>query len=83
MTQSQQVYLFSAHKSNFPSAVFTSYAQASTWIESNHLSGILMEYPQDQSCYDWAMAQGHFKDKSAIFIILSATSHIAFAFLYS
>lgn len=66
MTQSQQVYLFSAHKSNFPSAVFTSYAQASTWIESNHLSGILMEYPQDQSCYDWAIAQGHFKDKSAI-----------------
>ena len=25
-----------------------------------------MEYPQDQSCYDWAIAQGHFKDKSAI-----------------
>ncbi|RKG29952.1 DUF7710 domain-containing protein [Acinetobacter tianfuensis] len=66
MAKSKNAYLFSAHKSNFPSAVFSSYAQARAWIEGNHLSGILMEYPQDQSCYDWAIAQGHFKDKSAI-----------------
>ncbi|MFC6052877.1 hypothetical protein A6M14_02530 [Acinetobacter sp. Ac_877] len=60
------VYLFTSKSMGLPSAVFTSYELASTWIKNNYLSGILTEYPLDQSCYDWAIEGGYFKEKSAI-----------------
>jgi hypothetical protein len=66
MSDLSSVYLFSAHKSNFSSAVFSNYLQAKDWIEGNHLSGVLIEYPLDQSCYDWAIHEGHFKEKTPI-----------------
>ncbi|AYA02628.1 hypothetical protein BEN74_07015 [Acinetobacter sp. WCHAc010034] len=66
MNRSNQVYIFNAHKSGFASAVFSSYRQAEGWIKRNYLSGILTEYPLNQSCYDWAKAHGHFKERSAI-----------------
>ncbi|WP_353143321.1 DUF7710 domain-containing protein [Acinetobacter pragensis] len=66
MNKSNQVYVFNGQKSGFASAVFSSYRQAEFWIKRNYLSGILMEYPLNESCYDWATAQGHFKERSAI-----------------
>ena len=60
------MYLFTSKSMGLPSAVFTSFDLASDWIKSNYLSGILMEYPVDQSCYDWAIESGYFKEKSVI-----------------
>jgi hypothetical protein len=66
MNNSNQVYVFKGQKSGFASAVFSSYPQAERWIQNNDLSGILMEYPLNESCYDWAKERGHFKEKSAL-----------------
>ena len=66
MNKSNQVYVFNAHQAGFASAVFSTYKQAEGWIQRNYLSGILTEYPLNQSCYDWAKLQGHFKERSAI-----------------
>ena len=60
------VFIFTSKSLGLPSAVFTSYEKATDWIEDNYLSGILTEYPTDQSCYDWAIENGHFKEKSPI-----------------
>ncbi|MGE8541592.1 hypothetical protein [Acinetobacter sp. ANC 3813] len=66
MNKANQVYVFNGQKSGFASAVFSDYQQAEAWIQQNYLSGILTEYPLNESCYDWAKEQGHFKEKSAI-----------------
>ena len=60
------IYLFTSKSMGLPSAVFTSFDLASDWIKSNYLSGILMEYPVDQSCYDWAIENEYFKEKSVV-----------------
>lgn len=66
MNQSNEVYVFNGQKSGFASAIFSDYPQAESWIQHNYLSGVLTEYPLNQSCYDWAKDQGHFKEKTAI-----------------
>ena len=60
------IYIFTSKSMGLPSGVFTSFDLASQWIQKNYLSGILTEYPVDQSCYDWAIERGYFKEKSAI-----------------
>lgn len=60
------MYLFSGQETKFASAVFSTFEKAKNWVEQNHLSGMLIEYPIDESCYDWAIQQGHFTQLSAI-----------------
>lgn len=62
----QAIYLFTSKSLGLPSAVFSTYELAVNWIEKNYLSGILTEYPLDKSCYDWAIDNGHFKDRTPI-----------------
>lgn len=60
------IYVFNADQACFSSAIFTTYMKAEAWIQHHYLSGILTEYPVDVGCYDWAIENGHFKDKSPI-----------------
>jgi hypothetical protein len=66
MVDRNHIYVFNADKACFASAVFTSYRHALLWIKHNYLTGILTEYPLNMSCYDWAIRNGHFKDRSPI-----------------
>lgn len=73
-------YVFNAEKSCFASAVFSSHKKAVQWIEQHALSGLLTEYPLNSGCYDWALAQGYFKqacaiDSSPIFIASFVSSY--------
>ena len=63
---SNRVYLFHGEGACFASAAFSSYKKAQQWISNNGLSGVLTDYPLNQSCYDWAVSQGYFKQASAI-----------------
>jgi hypothetical protein len=57
------VYVFTGHKSQVASAVFSSKEMAIRWIESNGLSGTLNEMPLDVSAYDHAVKNGLFLPK--------------------
>lgn len=58
------IYIFQGENARLSSAVFSSVAQATAWIEKNSLSGVLTEYIMDYPVYDWAVDQGYFKPKS-------------------
>lgn len=60
------IYLFNGQQAKFTSAVFITFEKAKAWVEQHHLSGILIEYPLDTGCYDWAIEQGHFVEFSPI-----------------
>lgn len=66
MIDDNRIYVFNADQACFASAVFSSYQLAELWIQRNHLSGVLVEYPLNVGCYDWAMENAYFKDKSPI-----------------
>jgi hypothetical protein len=57
----KSVWVFLGNGARMPSAVFSSQAAAEKWVKANQLSGLLTEYPLDQSAYDWAISQGFFK----------------------
>jgi len=55
------VWVFVGSGARLPSGVFSSRDLAEEWIRTNRLAGLLTEYPLDQSAYDWAVENGHFR----------------------
>ena len=60
------VFVFNADQACFVSAIFSSFELALDWIRNNYVTGVLTEYPLDQSCYDWALQKKYFQIKSPI-----------------
>jgi hypothetical protein len=58
------VWVFSGEGAQFPAAVFSSQDAAQAWISEHGLTGVLTQYPVDQSALDWAMQEGWFKPKA-------------------
>ena len=57
----KSVWLFHGDEGRFSSAVFSTEKFAHDWIQTNKLSGVLTEYPLDQSVYDWAIENNKFE----------------------
>lgn len=57
------VLIFVAPRAPFPSGVFSSLADAESWITKHSLTGVLTEYPVGVGVFDWAIANGKFKPK--------------------
>ncbi|MGJ7555629.1 DUF7710 domain-containing protein [Variovorax sp. RB3P1] len=64
MTEVKEVWVFNGVNAKFPSAVFLTKEEASAWIKSNELTGVLTKYPVGISVYEWALQSGNFKVKS-------------------
>jgi hypothetical protein len=52
------VWVFLGEGARFACAVFTSLALAQKWIKDNRVSGVLSEYPLDNSVLNWAIERG-------------------------
>jgi hypothetical protein len=59
----ETIWVFNGAGARFPGGVFTTQEQAHAWIERNHLSGVLTEYPLNVGAYDWAVSNGDFTPK--------------------
>ena len=58
------VWIFNGVNSRFPSGVFFDVQAAETWINKNRLTGILTNYPINESVYDRAIGNGFFSPKT-------------------
>ena len=61
----QLAWIFMGDGAHQPSALFSSRADAESWISVAGVSGMLTGYPIDVSVYDWAIKQGHFSPKES------------------
>ncbi|MEO9635548.1 MAG: hypothetical protein ABJF89_10100 [Parasphingorhabdus sp.] len=57
----EHVWIFHGQDADFASAVFAKRADAETWINENHFSGVLTIYPVDKPIYDWAVEKEFFR----------------------
>lgn len=55
MAAPRLIWIFHASGARFAGGVFEDIAVAEVWIEKYKLTGILTAYPQDESCFDWAL----------------------------
>jgi len=60
MSDLRSVWVFNGARSQFPSGIFSSVANAETWIRSKALTGTLTQYPIDISAYEWALNNRYF-----------------------
>lgn len=59
----QVVWVFTAPKAGFPSAVFSDRDRAEEWIMKHSLEGTLTAYPLDIGVFEWAVERGFFQPK--------------------
>lgn len=64
MLHKRAVWVFCGNRSSFPSAVFVDLDIAEEWIGSYALSGMLTQYPLNESVYDWAINKRVFEPSS-------------------
>ena len=60
------IWVFMGENARHPCAVFTTKELAAKWIAKYLLSGILSEYPLNQSVYHWAVDNGYFSASESL-----------------
>jgi hypothetical protein len=60
----EEVWVFVADGSRFPSGIFTSKPYAEDSIQKHRLTGVLTCYPVGRLAYDWAVDNGFFVPKN-------------------
>ena len=55
----ESIYVFMGKGATMPTAIYTTFEDACTWVASSAVSGILYKLPMNVSLYDWVIAKGY------------------------
>lgn len=77
-----QVWIFASPSQlnaayRLPSGVFSKLDAAEAWISENRLTGVLVAYPVDRACIDWALENSNDDDKKKLKAKMNDASFIA------